>query len=817
MKKVYRNLLISSAIVTTGAVVTGSVVYKTTHQYKPAFFNFKSYMSQDNLKKVSQVFTYKQFSEISEFNNALINNKAAAGVSTDFLAAQLVKKGLIQKIDYSILFNDPSLKNNFEKTQNVVRLFLREPIWNHLASYDSYLGNDENNKPKHLWEYFFPYYSQDTTIAYNVVKNPIKQQNREDPEDLTSAISNQWIRQQDFGNNEANNSFINVLKTLKDNNFNSWVITDAMRDNLLYGSSYWLLPDGQRTSARFTGDVQTNTYKTLVDSFKQLIKDGTGYDVKNNRHIMFEGDGLELLNLLINPKRHDINAAIMYNGDAIDAYYGSDNFPESEAEIKEGISRDGNIRVIKPKQNLLLVDGIVLSANNSQSNNQEYLNVLANSVYSNLRTYTGTQNSKENVLYPRGWFETNITDSQTLDLNNNFDKIKTYFTENTIAKVWSSIQQKGEFAKLYDSESLNIPVKEQNNLITKYSDLINLSLISNRQWLKQYQDDQSKSDDVVENYGAKINPAPYMLKEYFLEQKSALLDLISNNIDNLEEEIAKFDSSQFEDKILTSIVLNNLNEAKESLVDNDNKQEALALYLGRKIAFINISNLSEYENIDGWGNLTNFDYINYDPTQEIDYQIVLRNYFADVIEGQDKNAIDIYKIEEVTKPQDQLKLFVKELDILLSKTDNNETPSVEEDNTIIDLKQHEETLQKALNDLKDKMENANNTNVSSKQLLEAIKHVENSLNQIKASIKNLKAKGNKWEAIELRNNILKAIQTNNTVEINKYLESIIDEKSNPYIVDAWKNNGIIIHKALQPINEQISSEASQYYFLQTKS
>ncbi|MCU9932060.1 hypothetical protein NW733_05365 [Mycoplasmopsis felis] len=67
-------------------------------------------------------------------------------------------------------------------------------------------------------------------------------------------------------------------------------------------------------------------YEILIDSFVDLIKDGTGFDIRNNKHITLKGDGLEIVNDLINPNRPDINAAIMYNGDAIDSYYGSDNF-----------------------------------------------------------------------------------------------------------------------------------------------------------------------------------------------------------------------------------------------------------------------------------------------------------------------------------------------------------------------------------------------------------------------------------------------------------------------------------------------------------
>ncbi|MHA3786376.1 type 2 periplasmic-binding domain-containing protein [Mycoplasma sp. Z244C] len=734
MKKLYRNLLISSTLLASGVVVGSAIAYKVTHQYKPAFYNFKSYMSEDNQTILRKHFTYTQFSEVGEFNNALINHKAAAGVGTDFLAAQLVTKGLIGKIDYATLFKDESLRDNPTKTKNIVRLFLRDEIWNHLASYNEYLA--KYNKGE-LWEYFFPYYSQDTVIAYNTRKNPIAESRREDKEDPLSGISTSWIKQQNFANGEAYNSFINVLKAVSWNGFDTYVITDAMRDNMLYGSSYWLLPDGERTSSRFTGDVNSDTYKILIDSFKQLIKDGTGYDVRNNRHISFEGDGLELLNQLINPKRPDIKAAIMYNGDAIDAYYGSDNYPATEWEKNNGFTHDGDIRVIKPKQNLLLVDGIMLSASNSEEENKQYIDILSNSVYSNLNRYWELGKDKVN-----------------LESYSKEEKAK--FNENLVALTWKQIQQEGAFNQLWDPKFLSKDISQVqiNNVITKYSDLINLSLPANAKWLEEYNKAQTKEDNEIENYDDKINIAPSILQKYFLANLSTLLDRFLEFTNNQNASVLDIKGDQ-EAQILSAIVQSNKSEIKSFLSDNESEElkDVLALYLARKIAFIDISN---EENIEGWGNLTNFNYINYVPTQEIDYQLVLRNYFADVIDGQDKNVIDIYKISDISSNYDKLEIFVKELQILINQYEQK----------------------------------TNNTHEIAEYLIQA-----------------------KEKLAEINQALVK----NQESELDDLINNIEKEKNNVIIAKAWKNNGIIEHKALSPVSEQISSESSQYYFMETKS
>ncbi|WAM07584.1 hypothetical protein [Mycoplasmopsis cynos] len=177
------------------------------------------------------------------------------------MAAELVKKHLIGKIDYSILLNLPELSGYLEydslnekikqnkftneqekakiiakfnivkqkkiKIKQLVRLSLRKEIWNHINKY-KLQNNDE------LWEYFYPYFSQDMVIAYNIKKVPLKKSNNYGAIDF-SKYKNK------FKNDDIKDplAIINVLKILSENNYDKWYITDAIRDNLLYGSAYW--------------------------------------------------------------------------------------------------------------------------------------------------------------------------------------------------------------------------------------------------------------------------------------------------------------------------------------------------------------------------------------------------------------------------------------------------------------------------------------------------------------------------------------------------------------------------------------------------
>ncbi|SYV97725.1 Uncharacterised protein, partial [Mycoplasmopsis edwardii] len=186
------------------------------------------------------------------------------------------------------------------------------------------------------------------------------------------------------------------------------------------------MPEG-RTDQRFTGKVLDSNdngnqnYKILIDAFSDLIKDGTGFDIKNNKHISFKGDGLEIVNDLINPSRPDVTIAIMYNGDAIDSYYGSDNF--------EGTVEDGEIRAIKPKNNILLLDGFVVSSDASKDNAKKYTAAVSETIFSGSRDVIESYNEL---------LEAHLIEDIS-NVNENTDKfnyIQTKVSQERIAKNW---------------------------------------------------------------------------------------------------------------------------------------------------------------------------------------------------------------------------------------------------------------------------------------------------------------------------------------------------------------------------------------------
>ncbi|QDF64924.1 hypothetical protein [Mycoplasma nasistruthionis] len=562
----------------------------------------------------------------------------------------------------------PELENDPELVKKTLQTVLSKQVWDHLSSYDKVLEVDYLGKTinAHLWEYFFPYYIQDMVVAYNVKKTPIDDAKK----DENDAIDLSKYQDQPGYEGETN-SIINALKIVKDNIKNkSWIITDAIRDNMLYGSSYWLKADGQRTSADFTGEVTDETYKSLIDSFTNLIQDGTGYSAKDSKHITFNGDGLEVLETLVNPTRNDVAAAIMYNGDAIDAYYAEDNFPNNDKVA------DGDIRVIKPKQNILLVDGFILSSANSNADNDAYIEAARESFLDNLPTLADNLKTlKSDQKFASRFNDSSIENQQRL------------LTEYSIAQLWRK-QREINFASLY-SEDITSELQEvlktkdsdleteTSKLVVKYGDLIDLSLVENSDVFNSFYNSTEETD-----YSDKINITPKLLQDYFVASHADLLSKVSEKLINAKQ--LSFDENsddqntiisnrqEFLDTLKTLLSLQDLPQEQIMLValllsdidsseiiessfinyitglevefneqNKDDLNQAIALYLGRKIAFLD---LSDKEAIASHGHLTNFDFVNYVPSQNADYQLVLRNYFADVADGQDKNVIDIYQI-----------------------------------------------------------------------------------------------------------------------------------------------------------------------------
>ena len=99
-----------------------------------------------------------------------------------------------------------------------------------------------------------------------------------------------------------------------------------------------------------------------------MIFEGTGASISNIKRNLFDSDSDIILNNLINPTSK-IDAAFIYNGDALDAYYGHDNF--------SAITDGDRLRIIRTKYTVRILDCFVISSSiddNEQKKLLEYFN-----------------------------------------------------------------------------------------------------------------------------------------------------------------------------------------------------------------------------------------------------------------------------------------------------------------------------------------------------------------------------------------------------------------------------------------------------------
>ncbi|OAB48820.1 hypothetical protein [Mycoplasmopsis gallinarum] len=353
-------------------VLTSALIYKSTKKFKPSFYNFKNYISEKNWAIISENFDYKEFDTVNQFTNAVLTRKAATGIGNDFLSVDLIKQNKLIPLDFQKIFNfsdeDVKTKRNLA---NKLKTIYTEQMWEHLSSYDVSLNEntDEANfeTNKHLWEYFVPYFSQDMIVVYN----PSKILGTDDYEKyyefdraLVAKLTQEDSDDKAWTANKITD--YDALKTVKESGFNVWEITDAVRDNMIYGSSFYYDKNtASYTDAYTTGKVANPEgkliYKDLIDKFGDMIQKSLNYSL-TNANLNFNGDGLELVDWISNPEK-PINAGIIYNGDAYDAFFSEDNHEQV---------RPGTIRYIKPKNNILLVDGLVIANDTTK----EYIDII---------------------------------------------------------------------------------------------------------------------------------------------------------------------------------------------------------------------------------------------------------------------------------------------------------------------------------------------------------------------------------------------------------------------------------------------------------
>ncbi|ENY53826.1 Hypothetical protein MALK_4300 [Metamycoplasma alkalescens 14918] len=484
-KRIFKFLLSCFAIVFLIFLFFGSIILKLSNKYRPSIYNYESYLSPEIIKKIGKNYNYKEFKEVSEFTQVLTQDKAIAGVGSDFQAAQLILDKKIKKIDYTKIFG-----NNSNTWQKRKKLFTKT-IQNHLENFDNLIysklanmedkGNkigfeiDANNKRwrsfetkqinENNWDHFsdfiIPYYSQDKGIAYNINKETRPHLNIEDEinhlEEKTLQID--WKE---------------IFSILKNNNYQRIGWTNAYIDNLMIGA----MNSGDDWIKNFTlngegklFDFNENNYKDAIKSFVKFVEHASGKPIRNTKYNFLSGDGLELLNHLIEPKSGRSDAAVIYNGDGLDGYYSKDNFESVE---------EGKIRFIRPKNNYILMDGWIISHKLSEDDTNKFLETLRINIYHNNHKYSDKKTYEEKLDQLENDFIAKVKENINENKEKHLDAAK-----EVLKNIFNNQEEKNQIIeKLNENEKFkNNNWKEIDNWNNQLENFVNNENSTNKDWL----------------------------------------------------------------------------------------------------------------------------------------------------------------------------------------------------------------------------------------------------------------------------------------------------------------------------------------------
>ncbi|MGZ9432241.1 hypothetical protein [Mycoplasma sp. 613B] len=386
--------------------VIGVTYIKTTANFKPIIMNYQNYLSKSTVDGLNKHFNYKEFGDVSEFSKAIEDNRVIGGVGSDFQIVRMIQKQLIRKIDFERLFrknkalanklkHNPNLSSqeNINNKRKVIESLLRKETLEHLDNYNQFLYV-EGDKSKgiididgdgiqdQLWEFLIPYYIQDKVFTYTVgdydkdgKKVPLKEAVASWDDAKKQEIREKGIR---FDKQDS----ISIAQTLIQNGYKYFEWTEAMRDNLLLGSE--LVNDPKLKNNGYTGVVDKENYQEQINKFLEIVQKSTNHPLSDTKINSVKSSGLELLTALIDSGVKQ-EVGFIYNGDALDALNGNDNF----SNVEDGTT----VRAIRPKNNMTLLDAWIIT----KDIDDNLANQLLDDLYDNL--YKGDDYSVDELIF----------------------------------------------------------------------------------------------------------------------------------------------------------------------------------------------------------------------------------------------------------------------------------------------------------------------------------------------------------------------------------------------------------------------------------
>lgn len=351
MKKINWNkklvLLIIVGILSLGLIVLVLSI-KFTNPYKPSFYSYSAYADAKTIKEINKNYTYKEYATAKDFEYAFENNKAIAGVASDYSIISLINNGKVAPIRKQV--------EEINKLENPWDSYWSEVSLEQMKSYDNLITSEtqetlRKSYPEYGSNYTFkfsdfvvPYFINDRVIAVDTKKTLNQVDLSENPFNFTEIPT-----------------LVDALKKIEESSPGTKIQwTKNERENVAMGSSL------NNPKNEWSTKIDKENYKELLNNFVLMVEDGTGAKISDVKRNLFDTDSDIILNNLINPASK-IEAAIIYNGDALDAYYGHDNFKE--------VTDGDRVRIIRTKYTLRILDCFVVSSSISAN---ERLNLLTN-------------------------------------------------------------------------------------------------------------------------------------------------------------------------------------------------------------------------------------------------------------------------------------------------------------------------------------------------------------------------------------------------------------------------------------------------------
>lgn len=331
---------ILTTILILGILGLPALVLLTGASSLPTFWNYEQHIAPQEEAGMRKDVGFNAYGDLNSLETAVLGNKVISAISSDYQAADFAKKGIIQKIDFEELWGlnykyipGSNTKELPKKQQQENLGKLLENIYTPLVFEILDKGYDLGEN--HLWEYVVPYFVQQKVIAFDIEKKP----NGWKPEEK-KALEDPIKFKQLF----KDKSYKGILNTLRDFGYHRLIVNDYLRDNMMIGSEI--------SSGGFSSKPNINDYKEHIDNFKKTIEDSDGFNQKvRSNNVNFDTDGTTVLENLVDPSKN-WDTAILYNGDALDAYSNAnENFPSKNNKA---------VRVVVPDNPIYLIDLLIM-------------------------------------------------------------------------------------------------------------------------------------------------------------------------------------------------------------------------------------------------------------------------------------------------------------------------------------------------------------------------------------------------------------------------------------------------------------------------